>query len=126
MPPIDRLKLPPIEPISKGFYAYRYTDERDAMIKKCSNWRSDYRLSQLLPLPGRKNALAKHDKERQLLLVQADKCATTISTNCDYQSAIEMVDQVKQYLDKDSSEATHFLTMWRTPTGSVSTPRHLV
>ncbi len=122
MPPIERLKLSSLDPISnsKSFYAHRYTDERDAMIKNCSNWRSDYRLSQLLPLPGRKNTLAKHEKERQLLLIQADQCATSISTNCDYQSAIEMTDQLKRYLEKDPGEANHFLTMWRTPAGSVS------
>ncbi|KAK5169568.1 uncharacterized protein LTR77_005544 [Saxophila tyrrhenica] len=118
MPPIQRLNLLPLDPVTHSHRAAQMTIERDAMIDKCFNWRRSYRREQHWNTPGRNKRLENLDRELDPLLMEADILAATISQHCGYPFAVEMADQVRQYLAKDSDDARYYLTLWRKPQGS--------
>jgi hypothetical protein len=108
------LKLTPLSPITNHPKATELTQERDKLVQEFNDWRQSWHVHSRMPklTPFRSKRLEELDRELRILLADADRLATIISSKKSVDESLKMTDEIKKILQADWDKHSRVLTIW--------------
>jgi hypothetical protein len=108
------LRLTPLSPITNHPKATELSQERDKLIQEFNDCRQSWHVHSRMPklTPFRSSRLEELDQKLRILLADADRLATIISSMTSARESLKMTDQIKEIVRADSDKHFHVLTIW--------------